>query len=71
METPPGLSSRLPLRMAVKMTFIEADESSGTQIMLKWRNNLGETAFLPPPGGAQAAINLVSLTTLNRSFFVS
>ena len=28
--------------------------------MAKWRKNLGDTGFLPPPGGAQAADNVTS-----------
>jgi hypothetical protein len=49
-----------PSRMDVKIVLILASERSGTQTMLKCLNNLGETAFLPPPGGAQAQMNLVS-----------
>jgi len=65
------LSSRFPFKIAVKIYFIEAYDSSGSQIMLKWRNKRGVTALRPPPGGAQAATNLVDATCLNRSFFTS
>jgi len=64
-------TSRKPFKMAVKITLMEFEERSGIQIMLKWRNRRGVTWFLPPPGGAQAQTNLVSLIYLKMSFFVS
>jgi hypothetical protein len=66
-----SLVSKNPFRMDEKIVIILCLERSGTQIMLKCLNNLGVTAFLPPPGGAQAQTNLVSLICLNTSFFVS
>jgi len=60
-----------PSRMAVKIVLMLASERSGTQTMLKCLKSLGLTGFLPPPGGAQAQMNLVSLTTLKMSFLVS
>lgn len=65
------LCSKNPLKIAVKIVFIEFVLRSGIQIILKCLNNLGVTAFLPPPGGAQAHTNLVSFICLNISFFVS
>lgn len=63
--------SKKPFNMAVNIVFIELVDRSGIQIMLKCLNSLGVTAFLPPPGGAQAHTNLVSLICLNMSFLVS
>ena len=39
--------------------------------MLKCLNNLGETGFRPPPGGAHEAINTTSETSINKNFFRS
>jgi len=63
--------SKNPFKMDVKITRMLASERSGTQIMLKCLKSLGVTAFLPPPGGAQATTNLVSFTCLKMSFLVS
>lgn len=63
--------SRKPLKIEVKITFILASERSGTHTMLKCLKSLGVTAFLPPPGGAQAHANRVSLIYLKINFLVS
>jgi len=39
--------------------------------MLKCLNNLGETWFLPPPGGAHAETNTQSEIYINKNFFKS
>lgn len=66
-----SFSSKNPLRIEEKIVLILFSERSGTQIILKCLNRRGVTAFLPPPGGAQAQTNLVSLIDLNTSFLVS
>ena len=63
--------ARKPFKIEVKIISIERYDRSGAQIILKCLNNLGETGFLPPPGGAQEAINTTSETSINKNFFKS
>lgn len=50
---------------------IDFIERSGAHIMLKCLKSLGETWFLPPPGGAQAATKTQSEIYMNKNFLRS
>jgi hypothetical protein len=54
--------------MEVKIMSMDLIERSGAQMRLKCLNNLGVTLFLPPPGGAQQAVNTQSDTSMKRNF---
>lgn len=65
MSTPKLRCKKAP-RMVVKMRPTLSSLSSVKLSMLKWRNTLAETGFLPPPGGPMAPTNWVSTMFLNE-----
>lgn len=67
----PLVYDRKPFRIDVKIVSIDRIDRSGVHTMLKCLNRRGETEFLPPPGGAQAATNTQSLTSMNMNFLRS
>jgi len=64
-------SMRKPRRIWLKMVSMERLESSGCQIMLKWRKSLGVTLLRPPPGGAHDETKRQSLTVIKKCFLRS
>lgn len=64
-------SERKPLRIDVNIISIDFTERSGAHTMLKCLKSRGVTLFLPPPGGAQQAMNTQSETSMNRNFLRS
>ena len=53
-----------PLTMNICLRFTSLGD--GIHNMLKWRNIRGDTGFLPPPGGAHAALRVTSCGERSR-----
>ena len=56
--------------MAVKITLSVKSAAEGMANMEKCRTKRGDTAFLPPPGGAQAADRVTSWGDIYRNILL-
>ena len=62
---------RNPFKIAPNITSNDLYGISGIHNILNLLNNLGVTAFLPPPGGPHAPTNITSFTFININLLKS